>query len=123
MADIGYLNREADGDEEVFVGKIQTLEMDINLALRATGEPASSRRPSHRIYAKSAQGRLTQIGSAWTKELKQPDRFGEPFLSLTLDDPSFPQALNVSAFKKPGTDNYTITWRRRQAGSATATAE
>lgn len=114
MAEIGFLSRQMDGDDEVFVGELRTLELAINLALRPTGEPSNSRRPSHHIYAKSAQGRLTQIGSAWTKEMKQPARFGETFLSLTLDDPSFSHPLNVSAFKAPNSDDYTITWRRRQ---------
>lgn len=120
MADIGYLTTDTDGDEEVLIGHIRTLELAVDLSLRPTGEAANSRRPSHRIFAKSAQGRLTQIGSAWTKEMKQPDRFGETFLSLTLDDPSFSHPLNVSAFKEKDGDGYTITWRRRQARTASA---
>ena len=123
MADIGYLTVETDGEDEVLVGRIQTLELTIDVALRPTGEGANSRRPSHHIFAKSAQGRLTQVGSAWTKEMKQPDRFGETFLSLTLDDPSFSHPLNVSAFKDKDGNGYTITWRRRQAGNAQAAAE
>ena len=123
MADIGYLTTDTDGDEEVLIGHIRTLELAVDLSLRPTGEDANSRRPSHRIFAKSTQGRLTQIGSAWTKEMKQPDRFGETFLSLTLDDPSFSHPLNVSAFKEKNGDGYTITWRRRQSGNSSQASE
>ncbi|MEQ8268302.1 MAG: DUF736 domain-containing protein [Parvibaculum sp.] len=123
MSNVGYLTPETDGGEEVLIGQIRTLELSVDLSLRPTGEGTTSRRPSHRIFAKSAQGRLTQIGSAWTKELKGPDRMGETFLSLTLDDPSFIRPLNVSAFKDADASGYTITWRRRQAGNGTSPTE
>jgi uncharacterized protein (DUF736 family) len=55
--------------------------------------------------------------------MTSPDKFGQTFLSITLDDPSFPQPLNVSAFKQPNSDEYAITWRRRQDRPALATAE
>lgn len=120
MSEVGYLKPEMDGGEEVLIGQIRTLELAVDLSLRPTGEGLRSRRPSHLIFAKSAQGRLTQIGSAWTKEMNAADRTGEKFLSLTLDDPSFARPLNVAAFKDAETGNYTITWRRHQAGNGAA---
>jgi len=114
MAEIGNLTPSREGPDDILSGTIRTLQMALEITLRPTGEPASSQRPSHRIFAKAPSGQHVEIGSAWTKEMTRPDKFGETFLSLTIDDPSFAHPLNVSAFKSPDSDKYRVTWRRRQ---------
>ena len=114
MSEIGFLMPTHEGPEEILTGTIRTLQMVLDVSLQPTGEPVGSQRPSHRIAARSPTGQYVEIGSAWTKEMTRPDKFGETFLSLTIDDPSFAHPLNVSAFKKPNSDEYRITWRRRQ---------
>ena len=114
MSEIGFLSPSQEGPENVLTGSIRTLQLALDITLRPTGEPANSTRPSHRIMTKTEIGQFVEVGSAWTKEMTRPDKFGETFLSLTIDDPSFAHALNVSAFKSPDSDKYRITWRRRQ---------
>lgn len=123
MTTIGSLKLNNDGSEPILIGSVKTLSLSLELVLRPTGEGTNSSRPSHRVYAKSGNSQYAEIGSAWTKEMTSPDKFGQTFLSITLDDPSFPQPLNVSAFKQPNSDEYAITWRRRQDRPALATTE
>jgi uncharacterized protein (DUF736 family) len=55
-----------------------------------------------------------RIGSVWKKTIKAQRRAGEEFLSLTVDEPSFPAPLNVAAFMTERPGIWDITWRRRQ---------
>tara|TARA_R110000868_G_scaffold124226_3_gene328573 strand:- start:5410 stop:5913 length:504 start_codon:yes stop_codon:yes gene_type:complete len=123
MTQIGSLTPSQDGPETILIGSVKTLSLHLDIVLRPTGEAANSNRPSHRIYAKSGGGQYAEIGSAWTKEMTSPDKFGQTFLSITLDDPSFAHPLNVSAFKQSNSADYAITWRRRQDRPVAAAAE
>jgi uncharacterized protein (DUF736 family) len=68
--------------------------------------------------ARNPVGNPVRIGAAWEKTIKRGERVGEEFLSLTLDDPSLPNSLNVAAFKSNTDDDvWEITFRRRQAGA------
>jgi len=122
MSQIGSLKLAHDGPEPILVGSIKTLSLSLEIVMRSTGEATNSIRPSHRVFAKSG-GQYAEIGSAWTKEMTSPEKFGQTFLSITLDDPSFPHPLNVSAFKQANSDEYAITWRRRQDRTTAAAAE
>lgn len=122
MTTIGTLKLVHDGPEPILVGSIKTLSLSLDIVMRPTGEASNSIRPSHRVFAKSG-GQYAEIGSAWTKEMTSPEKYGQTFLSITLDDPSFPHPLNVSAFKHANTDEYAITWRRRQDRTTAAAAE
>lgn len=58
----------------------------------------------------------SKIGAAWLKKPNKPQSKISEFLSLTLDDPSFPTPLNVAAFPK-GNGEWDISWRRRQTAA------
>ncbi len=96
MSEIGFLSPSQEGPENVLTGSIRTLQLALDITLRPTGEPANSTRPSHRIMTKTEIGQFVEVGSAWTKEMTRPDKFGETFLSLTIDDPSFAQIGRAS---------------------------
>ena len=74
--------------------------------------------PAYRVIAISDAGVEVDIGAVWVKSMKKPGREGEEFLSLALDDPSFPKRLNVAAFKDPVTGEWNIMFRRRQDRAA-----
>lgn len=118
MTVIGRLKRMFSDSGETLVGTVSTLQLTLSITLYPTGEPADSRRPSYEIRAKNAEGREVPVGAAWLKTITTPEKFGEEFLSITIDDPSLPQPLNVAAFKDAEGDTWTITFRRRQAKSA-----
>ena len=74
---------------------------------------ASDNAPDYAIVTASSSGDEVQIGGAWKKTKEQIGDVTLEFLSITIDDPSLPNALNVAAFKN-NDGNYDITWRRRQ---------
>lgn len=118
MTTIGRLKRLFSDSGETLVGTVSTLQLTLAITLYPTGEPADSRRPSYEIRAKNAEGREVPVGAAWLKTITTPEKFGEEFLSITIDDPSLPQPLNVAAFKDGDGDTWAITFRRRQSKSA-----
>lgn len=119
MSAIGTLLPVQRDGAQALQGHITTLTLDCTLLLLPTGEPSGNNRPAYRVHAEKAADLLVEIGAAWLKRRK--DGSGEPFLTVTLDDPSFDKAINVAAFpiEKGG---YQISWRRhtdkdtRQAG-------
>ena len=115
MSTIGKLRLSKDQNGEFLSGYIQTLEINLQIRLYPILESASANSPSHRIFALGKDSSEIEIGAAWTKAMSKPDRFGEEFLSISIDDPSLPQALNVAAFKEENSESYAITFRRRMA--------
>lgn len=118
MTAIGRLKRLFSDSGETLVGTVSTLQFTLPLTLYPTGEPADSRRPAYEIRARNTEGCEVPVGAAWLKTITTSEKFGEEFLSIMIDDPSFPQPLNVAAFKDAEGDTWTITFRRRQAKPA-----
>lgn len=108
MPDIGQLT-ERDG---VFSGRIRTLTHRLSLELEpiAAGDKRGGESPDFTVYAREG-GDMVPIGSAWKKESNR-GRDVIRFLSITLDDPSFPAALNVAAFPNDEGDGWRIVWNR-----------
>ncbi|WP_431301810.1 DUF736 domain-containing protein [Sediminicoccus sp. BL-A-41-H5] len=108
MPDIGTL-RPLDGG--AFSGRVRTLTHRLNLEFEPI-EAADKRgreSPDFTVYAKDGAD-LIPIGSAWKKETT---RDGTRFLSITLDDPSFPAPLNLAAFPNDEAgDTWRIVWNR-----------
>ena len=115
MATVGKLKPVRDGQGQFLIGSIRTLEINLQIKLYPITEPASEKSPAYRIYAIRQDGTEAEVGAAWKKTMTNPNKFGEEFLSLTIDDPSLPQSLNVAAFKEQDGETWLITFRRRQA--------
>ena len=100
MANIGTFRKT--GNE--YTGEIVTLSLQArNVRLvpetRATGDNA----PSHRVYVGRAE-----IGAAWAETSKA----GRDYLSVKLDDPSFPAPIYANLFEAEGEDGYNLVWTR-----------
>ena len=112
MSIIGNLKPVRNGANEELHGEIKTLQFSVKVRLVPELIKTNDQSPDYKIFAFGSTGELTEIGAAWQKTKQTP---GEPdfeFLSITIDDMSFPNALNVAAFKnKQG--GWDITWRRR----------
>jgi uncharacterized protein (DUF736 family) len=52
----------------------------------------------------------TEFGAAWKKTARETDR---EYLSVKLDDPSFPAPIYASLVRGEGDDSYTLIWSRR----------
>lgn len=97
-----------DNGEGGFIGNIETMDVSIQVVLK----PYTARTPDgpvFEIFAKAKSGNLVRIGAAWEKAAKES---GEVFYSLTLDDPSFPCPLNVTAFKGASYGVFDVVWKR-----------
>lgn len=113
MSKIGYLKPFYNGSIEELHGEIRTLQMQLRVKFIPNNK-TSDNAPDYAITAVGPNGSDVQIGGAWKKEKQQIGDVLLEFLSITIDDPSLPTALNVAAFKKDD-GSYDITWRRRQA--------
>ena len=102
MATIGTFTASDNG----FVGSIKTLTLNIK-ARFAASEKENDKAPDYRIFAG-----VTEFGAAWKKTTRDTDR---EYLSVKLDDPSFPAPIYASLVKGEGDDSFTLIWSRRTA--------
>lgn len=121
MSKIGELEEVQNNGEKEYWGNIRTLTHNLKIRLVANKDfGGGAGAPDYLVMCKSVNGTDTQIGSGWLKTPNAPSNIRE-FLSMTLDDPSFLQPLNVAAFPKEK-GKWDISWRRRQNNPAVETA-
>jgi uncharacterized protein (DUF736 family) len=87
-----------------YTGSIKTLTLNVKAKFVAS-EKDHVKAPDYRIFAGS-----TEFGAAWKKTARDSDR---EYLSVKLDDPSFPAPLHASLVKVDGDDSFTLIWSRR----------
>jgi uncharacterized protein (DUF736 family) len=122
MSKIGTIEEVLNNDEKELWGYIRTLTFDLNFQMARNPDRNGMNSPDYLISTKSLQGHLVPIGVAW---LKKPKRYGSDqsdFLSITFDDPSFIEPLNVAAFIQDDGKNWNVTWRRRQERASNSEA-
>jgi len=100
MATIGTFTASDNG----YSGSIKTLTLNIKAKFVAS-EKDHEKAPDYRIFAGS-----TEFGAAWKKTARDSER---EYLSVKLDDPSFPAPLYASLVKVDGDDSFTLIWSRR----------
>jgi uncharacterized protein (DUF736 family) len=100
MATIGTFTPSDNG----YSGSIKTLTLNIKAKFVAS-EKDNDKAPDYRIFAGS-----TEFGAAWKKTTRDSDR---EYLSVKLDDPSFPAPLYASLVKVEDDDSFTLIWSRR----------
>jgi uncharacterized protein (DUF736 family) len=101
MATIGSFTRKADG---TFEGSLATLTMQARLRLVPLEERTSDKAPDYRVYAGRAE-----LGAAWSKETAE----GTPYLSVSLDDPSFPAPITAALFPtEADPERHVLVWNR-----------
>lgn len=85
-----------------YTGTVRTLTLNVKVRL-VPSDKASENAPDYRVVA----GNGLEIGAAWRK-LSKAER---PYLSVTLDDPSFPAALYARLVE--GEDGaHNLIWSR-----------
>lgn len=114
----GNLIIDKDGNGK---GQYSDLQNAIELALEPLAKLADvidSNQPSHTVYIGGRGGKLSVSGAAWAKKITTGTSSGMVFYSIQIDDPSFAQTLNLSAFPTrdaagkimPG--EFEVVWRR-----------
>ncbi|HGW5374942.1 TPA: DUF736 domain-containing protein [Pseudomonas aeruginosa] len=98
MANIGNFTAQNNG----FAGTVRTLTLNVKVKL-VPNDKGSENAPDFRVQAAGGY----EIGAAW-KKTSQNDR---PYLSVTLDDPSFPATIYARLIEEEeGT--YNLIWSR-----------
>jgi len=120
MSEVGVLNPLSNDEMGEYVGRIQTLDLDLFIRFVPQSRSAHPTAPTHDVLAKTKSGTWVGVGAAWLRTMQRGDRKGEAFFSITLDDPGLPHSLNVAAFRRTEGNGFAVTWRRRQAEAPAA---
>ena len=98
MSTIGNFTVSGNG----FTGTVRTLTLNVKVRI-VPSDKGSEHAPDYRIVALAG----LEIGAAW-KKVSKADR---PYLSVTLDDPSFPATIYARLVEgEDGTHN--LIWTR-----------
>lgn len=100
MATIGTFTASDNG----YTGMIKTVTLSIKAKFVASGKD-NDKAPDYRIFAGA-----TEFGAAWKKTARDSDR---EYLSVKLDDPSFPAPVYASLVRVDGEEDYNLIWSRR----------
>jgi uncharacterized protein (DUF736 family) len=100
MATIGTFTAADNG----YTGSVKTLTLNVKAKFVATDKD-NDKAPDYRIFAGT-----TEFGAAWKKTAQNSDR---EYLSVKLDDPSFPAPIYASLVRGDGDDSFTLIWSRR----------
>ena len=99
MAIIGRFTKSDDG----YVGTIRTLSINAK-ARFAPAAGGQDKAPDFRVFA--GEGEI-ELGAAWIKKARET---GRAYLSVKLDDPSFPQPIHASLVEAEG--GFRLIWSR-----------
>ena len=100
MATIGTFTSTANG----FTGTIKTLNLNVKARIERVENP-SDKGPQFRIYAAAN----VELGAAWQKTAKDTER---DYLSVKLDDPSFPAPIYATLIEVDGQEGLQLIWSR-----------
>ena len=101
MATIGTFTKSDAGD---YNGAIKTLTLNVTQATLRKAEKDNDKAPDFRIFAGQ-----TEFGAAW----KKTSRENRDYLSVKLDDPSFPAPIYASLVDAD--EGYSLIWSRSRA--------
>ena len=99
MATIGTFTKSGD----TFTGTVKTLSISAKTTLKVA-EKASDKAPDYRVFANQVE-----FGAAW----KKTSREGGEYLSVKLDDPSFPAPIYATLVNGEEAGSYSLIWSRR----------
>lgn len=99
MAQIGSFTRDENG---AFTGTIRTLSLNVKTTIKPVPRD-SDKAPDYRVTANGG----IEFGAGWSKSSRE-DR---PYVSVKLDDPSFPAAIYATLVE--GDDGqHNLIWSR-----------
>lgn len=99
MATIGLFTKGDNG----YTGTVKTVALNVKAKI-APAEKDNDKAPDYRLFAGSVE-----FGAAW----KKTSNTGREYLSVKLDDPSFPAPVYASLVEAEGGDGYALIWSRR----------
>nr|NUR36583.1 DUF736 domain-containing protein [Sphingomonas sp.] len=99
MAQIGSFTR---GENGIYTGEIRTLTLKVKATIRPV-ERENDKSPDCRVSAG-----LVEFGAGWTKAARET---GAEYLSLKLDDPSFPAPI-YATLTQGENGEHKLIWSR-----------
>jgi uncharacterized protein (DUF736 family) len=99
MATIGTFTKSENG----YTGAVKTLALNVKARI-APAEKTNDKAPDFRVFAGQ-----TEFGAAWKKRSRE----GREYLSVKLDDPSFPAPIYASLVEVKGEEGLSLIWSRR----------
>jgi len=103
MATIGTFTATPKG----FTGTVKTLSLNVKAVEFVPAESNNDKGPDFRIFA----GATIEFGAAWKKRSRE----GRDYLSVKLDDPSFPAPIYASLVETETQGEFALIWSRRAA--------
>jgi len=100
MATIGSFTAGKSG----YIGTIRTLTINVKASIVANENKSSEGAPDFRVLAGRAE-----LGAAW--KAKSGGDEARNYLSVMLDDPSFPEPIRAALFEEEATA--FLVWNRR----------
>ena len=100
MATIGTFMKSGDS----FTGAVKTLSISAKTTIKPA-DKASDKAPDYRIFANQVE-----FGAAWKKTSGE----GREYLSVKLDDPSFPAPIYATLIEGEEAGNFNLIWSRRK---------
>ena len=98
MATIGTFTKSNDG----YTGSVKTLTLNVKAKI-AEAAKDNDKAPDYRIFAGG-----TEFGAAWKKTSKAE----REYLSVKLDDPSFPAPIYATLIEVEGEEGLSLIWSR-----------
>ena len=102
MAIIGTFTRTEAG---TFTGSLKTLTLNSKLQFVAETNKTKDSAPDYRIFASAN----VEFGAAWKKTSGE----GREYLSVKLDDPSFPAPIYATLIAGDEPETFNLIWSRR----------
>ena len=99
MATIGTFTKSENG----YTGAVKTLALNVKARI-APADKTNDKAPDFRVFAGQ-----TEFGAAWKKRSSE----GREYLSVKLDDPSFPAPIYASLVEVEGEEGLSLIWSRR----------
>lgn len=103
MANLGTFTAQNDG----FTGTVRTLTLNVKIKF-IPNDKSRENAPDFRIQAAGGY----DIGAAW-KKVSEAKR---PYLSVTLDDPSFPATIYARLIEEDD-GNHSLIWSRSKSAA------
>jgi len=98
-----------DKASDTFTGRVTILKGTFRAKLVPNAKRASDAAPLYRVLANNG----ADLGAAWIKSRQDDD---EPYLSLKLDDPSFPAPIFANLVEIEGEQDFQLIWSRPNNG-------
>jgi uncharacterized protein (DUF736 family) len=103
MATIGTFHKQDDGS---ISGAIKTLTLNVKSVVLRPSEKDNDKAPDFRIFTGQ-----TEFGAAW----KKTSRENRDYVSVKLDDPSFPVPIYASLVDAD--EGYSLIWSRSRTAN------